>query len=295
MRRRHLGREGPSIVRSVSAALCAAFLIAVLLSGSGCVDRSSAGDDSREVIRLAGDGCCVATLQALAEAYPERDSVRFEFVSSVACGDGVDAVRDGDVDLAAIDTPAPTGEAAALLRYTPLSRDHLAVAVHSSAGVGQLTADELNGIFTGRYDNWSQLGGANLPIIVLDSAEGAAAKVALRRCYLGDQSVTGRAVTMYSEEDIALGVRKTIGSVGCLSAGYARVVGLSSEIVPVVEPNGDVDFPESDYSSTRIVGIVYSSGARGVVRDFIEWASGAQAAGVLEEEGFEAATPRAEQ
>jgi phosphate transport system substrate-binding protein len=42
-----------------------------------------------------------------------------------------------------------------------------AVVVNRATGVSSLTESQLDGIWTGRYENWRQLGGANLPIDIV--------------------------------------------------------------------------------------------------------------------------------
>ena len=48
-----------------------------------------------------------------------------------------------------------------------LSGGHLAVIIHPSNSAIELTASELRDVFSGKIQNWSQLGGPNLPVEVM--------------------------------------------------------------------------------------------------------------------------------
>jgi phosphate transport system substrate-binding protein len=50
------------------------------------------------------------------------------------------------------------------LEQIPVAIDGLAIAVHPDLQIPGLTLDQLKSIYTGKKTNWSQLGGANIPI-----------------------------------------------------------------------------------------------------------------------------------
>lgn len=50
---------------------------------------------------------------------------------------------------------------------TPIGLDGLVVAVSSSITVSDLSFEQIAGIYTGKYTNWNQLGGNDLPIVVI--------------------------------------------------------------------------------------------------------------------------------
>ncbi len=50
---------------------------------------------------------------------------------------------------------------------TPIGLDGLVVAVSSSISVSNLSFEQIAGIYTGTYTNWNQLGGNDLPIVVI--------------------------------------------------------------------------------------------------------------------------------
>ncbi|MBD2311744.1 phosphate ABC transporter substrate-binding protein [Desertifilum sp. FACHB-1129] len=73
------------------------------------------------------------------------------------------------VQLAATSRPLNATEVQAGLQAIPVARDALAIVIGASNPFsGSLTLEELKGIFQGQITNWSEVGGPNVPIRVLN-------------------------------------------------------------------------------------------------------------------------------
>jgi phosphate transport system substrate-binding protein len=88
----------------------------------------------------------------------------------------------------------------------------MAVITHPSNPVDELTKDQIRKIYTGEYDNWSQVGGPNLPVKVMTVAEtpGVQAKP------------TANASVSTFASSVFLGVASTSGAVGFVSLMQSR-------------------------------------------------------------------------
>ncbi len=64
------------------------------------------------------------------------------------------------------------------LEFVPIGREAFVFLVNSKNPVTGLTAEEIRGIYTGQYTNWSQLGGKNIPISALQRIEGSGSQTA---------------------------------------------------------------------------------------------------------------------
>jgi len=84
---------------------------------------------------------------------------------------GMQNLLNGTVQVAAISRPPSAQEIQQGIRAIPVARDALAVVVGvNNPFQGGLTMTQLADIFRGRITNWSQVGGANTPIKVLNRA-----------------------------------------------------------------------------------------------------------------------------
>jgi hypothetical protein len=66
-----------------------------------------------------------------------------------------------------------------------------AVVVNKAAGIHSLTQAQLAGIWTGKYTNWSQLGGADLPIDIVSRTAASGTRATFDRTILGSSTEIG--------------------------------------------------------------------------------------------------------
>lgn len=97
---------------------------------------------------------------------------------------GFDALLDGraDVFFSAMPSRAQleAAEAAGVaLTMTPIGREAFVFLVNRDNPVDGLTQDQLRGLFTGEYTNWSQVGGKNAPVWPLRRVAGSGSQAAL--------------------------------------------------------------------------------------------------------------------
>ena len=55
------------------------------------------------------------------------------------------------------------------------------VVVNKATGLYALTADQIQGIYSGKYNNWNQIGGANLPISIVSRGAGSGTRAAFEK------------------------------------------------------------------------------------------------------------------
>ncbi len=243
--------------------------------------------DSVVRLRISGSGTALPLLQVLTEAYDGED-VEFVYLPGLHSGGGIRGVANGDLEIGCVSRELSTEEADIGLDYTKLSDDGLVVAVHPSVTIDHLTSEQVRGIYSGVYDNWSDLGGPDLDIVVLDRNEDESAKIILREYLLGDDLVvTSQAVNLFYESDMVDGVRQTPGAIGYFSLGYGI-----SEKIPVtyvaldgVSP-GVGTIESGDYPMIRPLGVVCDQGADEEARLFLDWATGDEARTIMVAQGF---------
>lgn len=269
------------------------FILAlVVILAMGCTPAS---DDIVEIsettIRISGSGTCLPLLRLLTTAYPD-ETVDFVYLPGLHSGGGIDGVSQGDLDLGAISRGLEPDEEGLGLDVTILSTDALAVVVHPSVDVHELTSEQVRDIYAGDVSDWAELGGSSLPLIALDRPDDESAKKILRQHVLGDDFVvTPMSVEMSYESDMVEGVESSPGSIGFFSLGIGTADGANVTYVTLdgVEPAvGTV--ADGSYTMTRQLGVVSNPDAPSEVAEFLEWASSAEALALMAENGF--AAPR---
>lgn len=256
----------------------------------GCSAASPPTDEESaalERVRLSGSGTCIPLLKLLTGNYP-TDAVEWRFLPGLHSGGGIDGVANGDLEIGAVSRELSEDETALGLDYTKLSDDGIVIAVHPSVTIDGLTTEQVKDIYTGKYANWSELGGPDLPITILDRNEDESAKIIMRKYVFGpDLAMAPQAVSLYYESDMIEGVQSTAGAIGYFSLGYSI-----SEDIPVthlaldgVEPTV-ANIESGDYPVIRPLGVVTSPDASAAIREFLSWATSAEADALLRANGF---------
>ena len=90
---------------------------------------------------------------------------------------GIQAILEGIADIGMCSRSLKPAEAEQL-QGIPIALDGLAVVVHKSNPVSQLTRGQIRAIFAGEVTRWSQVGGADEPIDLITREEGSGTREA---------------------------------------------------------------------------------------------------------------------
>ncbi|MDR3153076.1 MAG: phosphate ABC transporter substrate-binding protein [Deltaproteobacteria bacterium] len=151
--------------------MAAAFLGALSGPASGKEDARLMVSGSTTLLPVA-----MGVAEVFLKAYPNSRMS----VSGTGTGEGLKSLIDGTIDIAGASRDIlPEELALAEGRGEKLARhlaamDLLAVIVHPSNPVSDLSLEQLEGIYLGRYRNWKELGGEDRAIVAInrDSSSG---------------------------------------------------------------------------------------------------------------------------
>lgn len=262
---------------------------AATLAGCGTQGVRSAPPSDVEVVRISGSSAAMPLVRLLTDTI-DCSGAEWRYTPSPGSRSGIEGVAAGELDIGVVSRTLTPEEEAMDLVYTPLSRDGLVLAVHPSTGVSELTSQQVCDIFSGRYTNWSQLGGPDLPIVVLDRGDGEPAKVVMHEELFGqDLAVTPAAARLYTDEDVVSGVEYTVGAIGYFSLGYglSKDAGVVYPALDGVEPCVET-IRDGSYRPVRQLGVVTSPDPSPAVSAFLEWATSEAAADLVESNGYAA-------
>ncbi|MBO5347164.1 MAG: phosphate ABC transporter substrate-binding protein, partial [Lachnospiraceae bacterium] len=112
-------------------------------------------------------------VKALQETFTEKEAdvtVTTEFVGSSA---GVEQMLSGTVDIGNSSRNLKDAEKESGAVENIVAIDGIAMVVDTANTVADLTKDELVAIYTGTVTNWSEVGGADAPIVVIGREAGS--------------------------------------------------------------------------------------------------------------------------
>lgn len=100
-----------------------------------------------------------------------------------------------------------------------IARDGLAVIVHSSNPIINLTLDQIRDIYTAKTTNWSQIGGTNSKIHVIAREEGSGTRGAFEDLVMDDLRISPKAIVQDSNGAVRQLIADDPNAIGFISLG----------------------------------------------------------------------------
>jgi len=147
--------------------------MALVLPLSGCGGAASTEDGLSGFIDVTGSNTVTPITTLFAEEFMTQNPKVNVAVSGPGSGAGIAALINRTTDICQSSRPIKQSEidqAAAKgidVVETRVATDAIAVIVHPSNPVSELTIEQLSGIYSGRVTNWNQVGGNDALIVVL--------------------------------------------------------------------------------------------------------------------------------
>ncbi len=186
---------------------------AALLLTSAC-GRANRGAG----INLSGSTSVSPFAEHLGELYHKQHPETHINVQSLGSSAGIQAAIDGVAEIGMSSRELKPEEAAKLDELV-IARDALAVIVHPSNPVHDLTQEQVRAIFGGSITNWRDVGGEDRSITLVAREAGSGTYSAFQELMLGKQTVTNAALRQGSNGAIRQVVAEDAGAIGYISLG----------------------------------------------------------------------------
>lgn len=281
--------------------LSLAILLSLLL-GACRPSAAPAPPSASAYIENRGSDTLVNLALAWAEAYQGLHPEVRVSVSGGGSGVGLTALTNGTLDLANASRPISSEELqqAQANGIQPVefvvARDAIAVIVHPENPVSQLTLQQLSGIYSGKINSWSEVGGEARPIVRLSRETNSGTHVyfleAVVRLGQDDNATLFSPDTLLlpSSEGIVNEIRDNPNAVGYDGLGYVpddlKVIALApSPQEPYVLPSpATVD--DGTYPVSRELYMYTAGEPSGPLASYLEWILGPEAQAIVAELGF---------
>ncbi|MBN1400213.1 MAG: PstS family phosphate ABC transporter substrate-binding protein [Anaerolineae bacterium] len=235
----------------MSIALCA---VGCTRPGGAGGSSSASGRSGSLAIENKGSDTLVNLALAWAESYMQsRPDVRIS-VTGGGSGTGIAAMINGTVDIANASRAMKQEEIDAARKngIEPVewvvARDAIAVVVHPSNPVDGLTLQQISDIYTGKIENWHEVGGEDRPIVLLSRESNSGTYVyfleEVVRMGQSDSELlfSPDTLLMPSSEGISSEVRQNPHAIGYDGLGYVtddqKVIGVAvDEVSPYILPS----------------------------------------------------------
>ena len=277
-------------------------LSSFLLTSCGASNNSSDSNSPTNYIENKGSDTIVNLALAWAEKYQgDHPDVRIS-VTGGGSGTGIAALVNGTVDIANASRKIKdeeTSEAQAN-GVTPveyiIARDAIAVIVNPDNPVNKLTLQQISDIYSGKYTNWTEVGGEDRPIVRLSRETNSGTHVyfletVLRLGSKEDKTLfSTNTLLLPSSEGIISEVRDNPNAIGYDGLGYVpkdlKMIAIAKEaggayVLPSIDTVND-----KSYAIARDLYMYTNGEPAGIIKEYLEWILSVEAQQIVADLGF---------
>lgn len=215
-------------------------------------------------VRLSGSSTTAETLIQPRKAAVEALSGHTLMIAASSTGRGLADLAAGRCDAALVSEPLDIAIEAARLAGAqidpadfvmhPVAQDSVAFVVHPSNPVEQLTGQQLRDIHTGRITNWREVGGPDLPIVVVTNTITGGTPALVRAAVLKGDAFAGSCQQVDSIKLVSARVATLPGAIGATNSSFTT----TSEVkvvrtAPLRRPLGFVTRRASSPEIERVI------------------------------------------
>ena len=277
-------------------------LLALLAACGSSTTHSSSGSQTTAYIQNKGSDTIVNLALAWAEKYQSEHPDVSISVTGGGSGTGIAALLNKTVDIANASRQMQAEEIkqAKANGFDPvefvIARDAIAVIVNPSNPVSQLTMQQISDIYSGKIDNWSQVGGENRPIVRLSREVNSGTHVYFRDTVirLGDPKNKTLFATdtllLPSSEGIISEIRQNPNAIGYDGLGYVpadlKKVAVARDaggpyVLPSIATVNDKSYPIA-----RDLYMYTAGQPTGAIKAYLDWIVSPEAQTIVANLGF---------
>ena len=258
------------------------FLHFALLLILGAIVLLSGCQRPKGGLTVAGSTSVQPFAEILAEAYMEHQSQEKIFIQGGGSSAGIQAVRTGAAQVGMSSRNLNSQEQDLL--FFPIAYDAIAVIVHRSNPIKDLTVEQIRKIFEGRIKRWDEIGGRNHPITLVTREEGSGTREAFQHLLMGKAEISLAALVQDSNGAIRQVVSDDPNSIGYISLGLVndKVKAVRIDRVEATIEN----IRRKNYTLVRPFLFVFKSPPENTAKRFLDFVLSDKGQKLLTEEGL---------
>jgi phosphate transport system substrate-binding protein len=235
-------------------------------------------------VTFAGSTTVQPLADVLGRAFQERHpDVELEIAAGGSVV-GIQAVHDGTADIG-MASRALTAEEAAGIETHQIAVDVIAVVVHATNSVRNLTMEELRGIYLGEIVNWRQVGGEDLPIVVVMRGQNSGTRGAFDELVLGGAEPAAlRAQIAVTAGDVVAIVADDPAAIGYVGFGNLEP-GIAMIAIDGILPSEETA-RNGSYRLVRPLLLLTGPLTQPLARRFVDFALSDEGQQIVEESGW---------
>lgn len=246
--------------------------------------------------RIKGSDTVLPVAQQTAERFMNQHPDTRVTVTGGGTGVGISALLDNTTDIAMASRPIKFSEKMKIksagedVAEIVVAYDALAVVVHPSNPVKQLTRQQLEDIFRGKITNWKQVGGDDRKIVVYSRETSSGTYEFFKESVLKNKNYMASSLSMPATGAIIQSVSQTKGAIGYVGLAYVnkdvKALHVSYDAgKSFVEPSF-ANAKNKTYPIVRPLFYYYEAKTEGRVKPFIDYVLSAEGQETVKKVGY---------
>ena len=264
------------------------FIIVFMLLLCGCAEEMP----QKDTISIGGSSSGIIILEHVIELFNDKyPEYKIQVLPGTETKDGLIGVSEGLIDIGSQARYLKESEKEQFpnVREVIILQDAMVIGTHPDVGVESLTIDQINKIYSGEIQDWSEVGGATGKIVVLDREESDSSKILLKeKIFYPDLEIVPDAIILHSAGDMNRAIENTPFAIGPSSLGTIKSLNLNINIVAVdgVLPS-DTTINNGGYKLLRTYGLSVLKGELDPLTQlFVDFCQSDEAQAALRNKGY---------
>jgi len=194
-------------------------------------------------------------------------------VSGMGSSAGIEAVSLGTAEIGTSSRGLKDNESRELVDI-PIAYDGIAVIVNPDNPIREITSRELRGIYEGTITNWSELGGEDIRIDVINRDEASGTRDAFATVIMKDTKFKVGAVILPGTGQVREVVARSRGAVGYISVGFVEprfgTRPVKALVLDGIEPT-EANVATGDYPISRTLHFFTLGKPEGLTKQYIDY------------------------
>lgn len=246
--------------------------------------------------KIKGSDTCLPLTQTEAENFMNKNKGTSVTVTGGGSGVGISALMEGTTDIAMssrkmkFDEKVRLQEAKKNPKEVVIAYDALAVVVHPSNKVNNLTREQLEAIFTGKIKNWKEVGGEDLKIVAYSRETSSGTYEFFKESVLKNKNYMNGILSMPATGAIIQSVSQTKGAIGYVGLAYinkdVKALHVSYDAgKSFIEPSL-ANAKNKTYPIVRPLFYYYEAKTEGRVKPFIDYVLSTEGQAIVKNVGY---------
>ena len=251
---------------------------------------------SMQAQKIKGSDTMLPLSQKEAESFMKANPSLTVTVTGGGSGVGISALFEGTTDLAQssrkikFDEKQKLKDGGKSVKEVIAAYDALAIIIHPSNKVQNITREQLEGIFTGKIKNWKEVGGIDLKIIPYSRETSSGTYEFFKESVLKNKNYMNGIMSMPASGAIIQSISQTQGAIGYIGLAYlnkdTKAVHVSYDNGKTYNEPSVANAKNGTYPIVRPLYYYYVTTAESKVKTFIDYVLSAPGQKIVSEIGF---------